>query len=52
MLKSSPICLISYQKGDLGRKVVELGWETCVDYYESWSDWKNCVGSLKSWVDD
>ena len=51
MLKSSPIRLISCQQGDLGRKVRELSWESCVDNYESWIDCKNCDGNLKSLVD-
>jgi len=53
MLKSSPIRSISCQQGDLGRKIVELDWESFVDNYESWiDDWKNCDGNLKSWVDN
>ena len=44
MLKSSPNRSISCQQGDLRRKIVELGWETSVDNYESWvDDWN--VGS-------
>ena len=38
---------------DLGRKVVELSWKSCVDNYESWiDDWKNYYCNLESWVDD
>ena len=52
MLKFSPVRLISCQQGDLGRKIVELGLKSCVNYYESWSDWKNYDSNLESWVDD
>jgi len=52
MLKSSPIRSISCQQGDIGRKVVELGWKSCVDNYESWIDWKNSDINLESQVDD
>jgi len=38
--------------GNLGRKVVELSWESCVNNYECWIDWKNYDGNLESWVDN
>jgi len=51
MLKSSPNQSISCQQGELGRKIVELGLKSCINY-ESWIDWKNYNGNLKSLVDD
>ena len=38
-------------EGDLGRKIVELGWETSVDNYESWvDDWNNYDNDWENWV--
>ena len=39
--KISPIWTISCQQGDLGRKVVELDWENCVDNELVENCWKN-----------